>query len=71
MDLFLIFKDFLTNQKQRSSIYGNFRLFQSVNSDVLWGKVLYPPIFILYAVDMWNDLENTNISRANDTTLYV
>ena len=40
-------------------------------SDVSQGSVLGPLFFILYTADMWNYLENKNISYANDTTLYA
>ena len=40
-------------------------------SSVPQGSVFGSLLFILYATDMWNDLENKIVSFEDDTTLYV
>ena len=53
-----IFKDFLTNRKQRASVDEKFfSQFKSVVSVVPQGSDLGPLLIILYTADMWNDLE--------------
>ena len=69
--VFNIFKDFLTNRQQRVSVEGNFSKFKPVVSGIPQGSVLGPLLFILYTVDMWNNLENKIIPYADDTSLYA
>ena len=68
--VFNIFKEFLTNRKQRVAIDGSFSDYKPVISGVPQGSVLGPLLFILYTADMWNNLENKIVSYADDTTLY-
>ena len=66
-----IFKEFLSNRKQRVSIDGKFSEFKAVVSGVPQGSVLGPLLFILFTADMGANLENKIVSYADDTTLYA
>ena len=67
--LYLWFRNFLTNRRQRVQIRGSYSQWSPVISDVLQGSILGPIMFLIYVNDIPN-ITSTAKLFADDTKIY-
>ena len=67
--VFSILTQFLSNRLQHDMVYGCRSKLVDFVSGVPQGSVLFPLLFLLYASELFPNLENKQIGYADDSTL--